>query len=535
LFYAHKRHRVSMKLKALLGISLLTAASVVPFLPQTATAAPYWTEIRPAGNNVRVWNTSSVSGDGMVGLAGALGEVQTGWGRLFVISSGNQSAEVRPAGNIDRDWASSALNADGSVMLAGNDLELYRSEDTGSTWAEMQPAGNVDRYWAAVDTDGTGQLMLAGAKNGRLYRSINGGDTWAETQPAGNTNQNWASVSVNDDGTMLAGAKSGRLYLSTDSGTSWAETQPAGNVNGDWITSDISSDGQTLLALAGGGYISTNQGSSWSLVTPVDNSVLGGYGGMSSDGQDILIVGYGIFTTSNGGTSWDRTYPTTGTSDAWYSGAMDDSGERLLVGGRRLFVNGTIGAITASTDSDNDGVSNALEDAAPNSGDGNFDGVVDRIQTKVTSFTSSVTNKSVVLVSTSHGCSFHDIKLGAETSNTALDSGFDYPQGILGFEAFCDMGASTTISQYYYGVIDEKYVARKYTPKTHSYANVPDATTHTMTIGGQNVLRLDYPVTDGGIMDDDSYPNGNIVDPVGLGRNAVGVPNTGLGGSFSKR
>jgi photosystem II stability/assembly factor-like uncharacterized protein len=521
-----------MKLKALLGISLLTAASVVPFLPQTANAAPYWTEIRPAGNNVRIWNTSSISGDGMIGLAGALGEVQTGWGRLFVISSGNQSAEVRPAGNIDRDWASSALNADGSVMLAGNDLELYRSEDTGSTWAEMQPAGNVDRYWAAVDTDGTGQLMLAGAKNGRLYRSINGGDTWAETQPAGNTNQNWASVSVNDDGTMLAGAKSGRLYLSTDSGTSWAETQPAGNVNGDWTASDISSNGQILFAI---GYRSTNQGSSWSLVAPAGGNNTSA--AMSADGQDIIIArdGGGVFTTSNGGSGWDQTYPTTGSSEGWKSVAMDDSGDRILVGVHRLFVNGTIGVVTASTDSDNDGVSNVIEDSAPNSGDGNNDGIADKIQTKVTSFTSSVTNKPVVLVSSSHGCSFHDIKLAAESANAAPDSGFDYPQGILGFEAFCGIGVSTIISQYYYGVTDEKYVARKYTPKTHSYGSVPDATTHTMAIGGQNVLRLDYPVTDGGIMDDDSYPNGNIVDPVGLGRNAVGVPNTGLGGSFSKR
>ena len=62
----------------------------------------------------------------------------------------------------------------------------------------------------------------------------------------------------------------------------------------------------------------------------------------------------------------------------------------------------------------------------------------------------------------------------------------------------------------------------------NAYSTITGAVLTNETIDGKNVLKAVYTVKDGGVLDQDNTADGNIVDPVGIGKSAVGSPNTGL-------
>ncbi len=180
----------------------------------------------------------------------------------------------------------------------------------------------------------------------------------------------------------------------------------------------------------------------------------------------------------------------------------------------------------ASTDGDN--ITDTTENAAPNSGDANNDSTPDSEQPSVSSFVSPVTGKYATLQSdcTSNG----DTSVDPE-SNSVKDAGYDYPTGLMNFTLECTVGATATITQYFYGDFDASdFIARKYNPDTNSYTTIPGAALSNVTIGGESALKIVYSVTDGGDLDQDGIANGTIVDPSGPGQSVVGTPNTGLGG-----
>jgi hypothetical protein len=90
----------------------------------------------------------------------------------------------------------------------------------------------------------------------------------------------------------------------------------------------------------------------------------------------------------------------------------------------------------------------------------------------------------------------------------------------------CGVGATADFSLYFYGQDASSLVLRKW--QDSAYFNVPDATIQQMNIGGQSATKASYRVTDSSTLDDDGIADGNIVDPVGLGKSVVGSPNTGL-------
>ncbi|HTE22428.1 MAG TPA: C-type lectin domain-containing protein [Candidatus Limnocylindria bacterium] len=182
----------------------------------------------------------------------------------------------------------------------------------------------------------------------------------------------------------------------------------------------------------------------------------------------------------------------------------------------------------SGSNSDGDGISDAVEDAAPNGGDANDDGTADSEQVNVSSFVSQVSSEYVSL-EVDPACTISAVSMGAEP--TTKDAGFDYPVGLMNFTVDCGTpGYTTTVTQYYHGVADDTFVLRKYKPSTNAYFNVSDASLEQVTIAGRNVLKAAYEITDGGVLDDDGTANGSIVDPVGLAESVVGAPNTGLGG-----
>lgn len=192
----------------------------------------------------------------------------------------------------------------------------------------------------------------------------------------------------------------------------------------------------------------------------------------------------------------------------------------------------TVVYYTSLDNRDVEDIINEIEDVSSNFGnDKNGDGILDSAQPHVTSVASTLTGKIVVL-EVDEGCSIDSALTKGESDNRAQDAGYDYPNGLLDFIVNCgDPGYTTNVKQYYYDVLPEGFVPRKYNPSASSYFDIPEASIELKTVYGYNSTVLSYRVTDGGDLDVDGELNGIIVDPAGLGIRGVGVPNTGLGGA----
>lgn len=159
----------------------------------------------------------------------------------------------------------------------------------------------------------------------------------------------------------------------------------------------------------------------------------------------------------------------------------------------------------------------------------NGDGINDDEQPNVAVILTTANKTSMLEVDET--CSVDSALYKAERVNAVQDPGYDYPQGLLHFMVDCGTpGYTTTVKQFYYDLSPSDFVARKYNPGTNAYFTIDEAVITQQTIHGQNVTVFTYHVKDGGLLDIDGRADGIIIDPAGLGRAAVSVPNTGLGG-----
>lgn len=180
------------------------------------------------------------------------------------------------------------------------------------------------------------------------------------------------------------------------------------------------------------------------------------------------------------------------------------------------------------TDDDADGVPDTVENAAPNGGDANSNGIPDSFEANVTSFVSSLTGTYVTL-QVDDTCAVTAASMVAGSSEPKQDSAFRYPVGLMNFTAACGTpGHTSTIAHYYHGVTTTGLAGRKYSAGNQSYSAIPGAVISQVSIGGQTVTKLVYQVTDGSSFDEDATANGTIVDPAGLGLAIVSAPKTGI-------
>ncbi len=162
--------------------------------------------------------------------------------------------------------------------------------------------------------------------------------------------------------------------------------------------------------------------------------------------------------------------------------------------------------------------------------DGNIDEVPDEEQENVVSLTDPATNKRITL-EIDESCTMASATMLSASDLAVKDSAYQYVTDFVNFTATGCADDKTTVNLYYYGTSPDGLTVRKHSPSKSSYFTINDALLTKRTIVGQNVTVVSYEVTDGGELDIDGLKNGTIVDPVGLGRLAVGVPRTGLGGS----
>lgn len=442
------------------------------------------------------------------------------------------------------------------VAVAGSGTNRVMTSPDGTNWT-AQAAAEANTWtsiaWSsqlgtfvAISSDGTNRVMT----------SSNGISWTARAASAANA---WSSVAWSPSLQKFAAvATSGtsRVMTSPD-GTNW--TAQAASVDNSWSAITWSPELGTFAVVGSGG--TTNSGPPFTSARVMTGSIVtSGTGAASSIGDreatlngDYLDDFPSTNVFSTGSTVFFR-YRVAGSADPFTDTAPQAmategafsvdlasltpdteyefkavvqwpsaSGTQTLEGGLQTL-------ITLPADDDNDGAPNATEDAAPNGGDANGDGILDSTQAHIASYINSVTNKYAVLkVDTT--CTIITATSATESSNSTADSGFDYPAGLMSFTTNCGTpGYATTVTQYYFGATNDNFVLRKYKPSTNAYFNVNGAVLSQVTIGGQTAVGVTYQATDGGDLDTDGTANGVIVDPVGLAQGVVGAPNTGLGG-----
>lgn len=162
----------------------------------------------------------------------------------------------------------------------------------------------------------------------------------------------------------------------------------------------------------------------------------------------------------------------------------------------------------------------------------NNDGIPDSEQNYVTVINDINTSKIVVL-ELGEDCETDVVNVLREDQLEVKDMGYEYANSFIGFSANCGTaGYEMTVKVFYYDVEKAELVLRKYNPYNNSFFNLTDAHSANLeqtTINGHTVTIASYHIVDGGELDMDGDRNGNIEDPVGLGKQVVSTPNTGLG------
>jgi Carboxypeptidase regulatory-like domain len=155
--------------------------------------------------------------------------------------------------------------------------------------------------------------------------------------------------------------------------------------------------------------------------------------------------------------------------------------------------------------SDDDGVTDTVEDAAPNGGDGNNDGTQDSEQPNVTSLPNATDSQYVTLESPD-GTTLADVSASAVPLTPAPPAGATFPAGLLGFEVRgTSPGGTAEVTLHTLpGSSPSGYF------KLHDGVWL-DFSSNASIAGDAVTLTL----TDGAVGDDDGLANGTIVDPGG--------------------
>jgi hypothetical protein len=186
---------------------------------------------------------------------------------------------------------------------------------------------------------------------------------------------------------------------------------------------------------------------------------------------------------------------------------------------RRLQAQAFEADLLTGSDSDGDGVLDAVEDGGPNGGDANGDGTADSLQAEVASLPDAG-GVDYVALEVSGGCStLLDVFLMPEDQLPVPDPSFDYPHGLVEFEAPCE---TATVDLWFHGSTSLPAPYRKYGPTTPgvppdewyslpSVAGTPSAVFGTDVVGGNTVATVTLTLADD-VLGDDTGDDGTILD-----------------------
>jgi hypothetical protein len=190
---------------------------------------------------------------------------------------------------------------------------------------------------------------------------------------------------------------------------------------------------------------------------------------------------------------------------------------------------------------DGDNIPTSIEDAGPNNGDSDNDGVLDSAQANVAASpnpnapshtSSSPAYTSMVLNTSNSTCDTIDtLGFTTESNLVTQDESYDYPIGLFDFEISCSDAGDTAYITY---ILDSEYdtsdwLWRKYQPNTDTYSDISSRVTFgTIQIDGTNKTTATLQVTDGTTLDDDGLTNATILDPSGPAIQVESLEDTGF-------
>ncbi|HEY1085977.1 MAG TPA: BspA family leucine-rich repeat surface protein [Candidatus Saccharimonadales bacterium] len=513
------------------------------------------------------WDVSSVwSLSGMFSGATAFDQSLSSWNTSnvtdmsFMFASGaifNRPLSTWDTSSVTTMWGMFANNTTFNQPLNNWDTSNVTSMDTmfsGAT-AFNQPLNN----W---DTSSVTDMGLLFNQASSFSQNINNWDTsnvtdmYAMFSGAAAFNQplnSWNTGSVTDMGYMFGDNTAFNQPLSnwdTSSVTNMSAMFYATNFNQDintWDTSNVTSMGSLFES-----SLAFNQPlDNWNTTSATDMSYM--FSGASNFNQslaafDMSSVQYldGILASSGlSGQNYDATL------QAWSLQALQPS---LSLGADGLEYCSGQAARQAIIDTFGWTVTGDVylcsgnpEDAAPNGGDGNDDGVLDSTQDDVVSVPNTTLGGGAYLTiqtdSPADNCS-EISSAGQFVPTVADDPRYLYPVGMTQFTVACtNVSGTTTITIYYDKLYDTSdWVARKFDRITNTYSTVPGVNFSTFNRGGTPITTMTYVLEDGGALDEDGLANGVIIDPIGPaisltsagggatpGGVSVKAPDTGIG------
>lgn len=165
-------------------------------------------------------------------------------------------------------------------------------------------------------------------------------------------------------------------------------------------------------------------------------------------------------------------------------------------------------------DDDGDNVSDAEENAGPNSGDANNDGMLDSLQANVTSLVNPFTGLYNTLQT--EGCEqINSFQILGESELGAEDKDYTYELGLWDFEINCmDNGDTASLTFF----TDQNYDTSNWQQRKYdeTFKSISEQVTFaTASNGEKDVTIVSYDITDGSDLDQDRDADGTIIDPSG--------------------
>ncbi|MCP4697790.1 MAG: hypothetical protein GY862_13200 [Gammaproteobacteria bacterium] len=146
-------------------------------------------------------------------------------------------------------------------------------------------------------------------------------------------------------------------------------------------------------------------------------------------------------------------------------------------------------------DDDNDGIPSLVEDAAPNNGDGNGDGIPDSEQIDAVSFPSPLTGAYLTLYIPK--CTPGSVRVEEERAQPEEDQGYYYPLGVPVFVLDCPWRRVEANVYYHGAVVPSGGACRGYGMREGGWNTLPGALLYTTEIGGQTAALVRFTLSDG--------------------------------------
>jgi uncharacterized delta-60 repeat protein len=397
-----------------------------------------------------------------------------------------------------------------------------------------KPSSFVGTYLVRLDgTDGSVDPTFGPDGNGRVKFSSGGpfgGESDAVLQPDG-------KIIVSDELGQVRRLDRDGLpdpsFAAVSIGFgSWAvQVDTTGNVYAAGRNSDVyPEDFLVAKVQAGGGSLDTSFGSSGTVQIDFESGHEDGLGLELLDDGKILVNGwseqpddfYGAIARLTPTGALDPAFGTSGRVLVEFDTAADGSGNFAVQADGNIVLPGARNASGTNLDftlvrllggDDNDGVPDAVEDGAPNGGDGNNDGIPDSQQVEVTSLPNAVDGQYVTLASPA-GTTLSSVQAMSDPP-PGLPANAQTPVGTFDFTVQ-DLPPSGAVEVVLYlpsGALVNQYW--KYESVNGWYDFQWDGTTGARfeDRNGDGTNDVVLALVDGGRGDADGLVDGQIVDP----------------------